>query len=229
MTKIAVVGSAPSSRLLAPYSDPSWTIWACSPANQGKLPRIDAWFELHALHQIKSEWATEKPLFDWLSAGMFDVWMQEENDILPRAKRYPVDEILAKFPRFAFASSVSWMVALALHTFENSDLTLGFWGVDMSAKEEYSTQRPGLQYLCDYAEKRGVKLVGSMASDLLAPAILYGYSAGKHMASKIRARADELKTRIEVCRQQEMTAHDERMFLQGALDDLEYFQRVWTG
>ncbi len=229
MTKIAVVGSAPSSRLLAPYSDPSWKIWACSPANQGKLPRIDAWFELHALHYIKSEWATEKPLFDWLNAESFDVWLQEETDILPRAWRYPVEEILAKFPRFVFSSSVAWMVALALHTFDNADLTLGFWGVDMAAKDEYASQRAGLQHLCDYAERHGVKLIGSMSSDLLAPAVLYGYSAGKHMASKIRAREQELKTRIEACRQQEMSAHDERLFLQGALDDLEYFQRVWTG
>ena len=29
--KIALVGTAPSSRMLAPYNDPSWKIWGCSP------------------------------------------------------------------------------------------------------------------------------------------------------------------------------------------------------
>jgi hypothetical protein len=29
--KIAVMGSAPSSVALAPFGDPSWEIWGCSP------------------------------------------------------------------------------------------------------------------------------------------------------------------------------------------------------
>ena len=229
MPMVAVVGSAPSSRLLAPYSDNDWKIWACSPANQGKLPRIDAWFELHPIDQIKREWATEKQFFDWVNRESFDVWMQEENDIVPRAKKFPQQKILGQFARCAFGSSVSWMTALALQTFENDDLTIGFWGIDMSSKEEYVCQRQGFHFLCDYAERNGVKLRAPMESDLFTTPVLYGYSANKHMATKLRVRADELRGRIEACRMEEMRAHDERVFLQGSLDDLEYFQRVWAG
>ena len=47
--KIALVGSAPSSVRLAPFDDPSWDIWGCSP---GAYPvfaqkRVDMFFELH--------------------------------------------------------------------------------------------------------------------------------------------------------------------------------------
>src|SRR6185369_4436947 len=51
--RIALLGSAPSSIRLAPFKDPSWTIWACSP---GVYPTLamertfqpgDAYFELH--------------------------------------------------------------------------------------------------------------------------------------------------------------------------------------
>src|SRR5713226_4715918 len=45
--KIAMIGTAPSSRMLAPFNDPSWKIWACSPGNMNALPRVDTWFELH--------------------------------------------------------------------------------------------------------------------------------------------------------------------------------------
>lgn len=229
MAKVAVVGGAPSSRLLAPYSDKNWTIWACSPANQGKLPRIDAWFELHPLDQIKRDWATEKPFFDWVNRESFDVWMQEENDIVPRAKKFPAQQLLDKYARFAFTSSVSWMTALALNTFENDNLTLGFWGVDMAANDEYTAQRSGLHYFCDLAERNGVNLVAPLASDLLTPPVLYGYSSAKHMATKLDARAKELRERIEACQRAELSAHDERVFLQGALDDCEYMRRTWTG
>lgn len=224
-----MLGAAPSSRLLAPYANKDWTIWACSPANQGKLPRVDAWFELHPISQIKQEWATDKPFFDWINSQSFDVWMQEENDIVPRAKKFPADELLKKFGRFPFSSSIAWMAALAIHTFDNDNLTLGFWGVDMATKEEYFHQRPGLHFLCDYAARQGIELVAPTTSDLLSTPFLYGYSAASHMATKLRARADELKTRLVACQRAELEAHDERVFLQGALDDLEYMQRTWTG
>ena len=178
---------------------------------------------------IRRELPVEKSFYDWINGQSFDVWMQEENEIVPRAKKFPAVEILGRCPRMCFGSSVAWMAGLALNTFDNADLTLGFWGVDMSSQEEYISQRPGLQSLCDFAERRGVKLVAPYASDLLTPPILYGYSATQHMATKLKAREQELKARIAEHRQEEMVAHDKRVFLEGALEDLEYMQRVWCG
>lgn len=47
--KIAVLGSHPQTKMQAPFGDPEWKIWACSPHNysMGRLPRVDEWFELH--------------------------------------------------------------------------------------------------------------------------------------------------------------------------------------
>src|SRR5512143_2413950 len=45
--KVALIGTAPSSRMLAPYNDPSWKIWACSPGNMNAIPKADVWFEIH--------------------------------------------------------------------------------------------------------------------------------------------------------------------------------------
>jgi len=179
--------------------------------------------------KIREEQRAEKPFYDWLNAQSFGVWMQEENECVPRAKKFPAAELLGRYPRNFFGSSVSWMAGLALNTFDNATLTLGFWGVDMSSQEEYISQRPGLQSQCDYAERHGVKLVAPYASDILTPPILYGYSAGQHMATKLRVRGQELRARIAEHRQEEMVAHDKRIFLEGALEDLEYMQRVWGG
>ena len=41
--KIGILGSAPSFHQ-APFSDPSWELWAC---NIGTVPRWDRWFDLH--------------------------------------------------------------------------------------------------------------------------------------------------------------------------------------
>lgn len=47
--KIAVLGSHPETKMKAPFDDPEWKIWACSPHNfeKERLPRVDEWFESH--------------------------------------------------------------------------------------------------------------------------------------------------------------------------------------
>lgn len=46
---IAILGSHPATVLAAPFDDPKWLIWACSPHNVElrTLPRVDSWYELH--------------------------------------------------------------------------------------------------------------------------------------------------------------------------------------
>ena len=51
--KVAIIGTAPSSRMLAPFDDDSFEIWACSPYFNIEtrtfcdLPRMTKFFELH--------------------------------------------------------------------------------------------------------------------------------------------------------------------------------------
>jgi hypothetical protein len=52
---IAILGSHPATVMNAPFGDPTWKIYACSPDNTpfgrsnkaGYLPRVDEWFEVH--------------------------------------------------------------------------------------------------------------------------------------------------------------------------------------
>jgi hypothetical protein len=75
MTKIAIMGSHPLTKMQAPFDDPDWKIWACSPHNfeKERLPRVDEWFENHV------------PAGDDERQGTLENWLQH-----PTPKDEPV-------------------------------------------------------------------------------------------------------------------------------------------
>lgn len=232
--KVAIVGTVPVSRQLAPYNDPSWKIWACSPGNQGQVPRVDAWFELHAIVDMlgkeNQHWCL--PYFAWLKAQSFPVYMQEKNDSVPGAIVYPRDEMVRKFtppsgrrPWF-FTSSVTWMMAYALHLGAKE---IGLFGIDMAATEEhYSGQKAGCLHMIDLAEGMGCKVTVPPESCLAQPGPLYGYSEATVFGRKCNVRLHEI-----MANRANLIANRDRLNLEiafhdGALEDLKYIMRTFT-
>ena len=111
MTKIALLGSAPSSKMLAPFNDPEWEIWACSPANCD-LPRCDAFFEIHGLDTtlLDPQYAE---FVKWCKTHP-RVYMQEKRSEFPGAVKYPFDEMRKRFGDYFWTSSLAYMLALAI-------------------------------------------------------------------------------------------------------------------
>ena len=231
--KIALIGSAPSSVRLAPYSDPTWEIWGCSPGVYGVAPRSEAWFEMHRWEpQIPGKPGTGQVWFspeycEFLARYRGPVWMADPlPPEVPNARAYPVDDMIAKYGPFFMTSSLSWMFALAL---EQDDIEeIGLWGVDMSASEEYGYQRAGCQYFITEALKRGIKVIVPPESDLLQPAYFYGITETTPMMIKLTARMKELKERKAHCDQQAAAARDQAIFLSGAIDNVDYMIKTWT-
>jgi len=87
--KIALIGTAPSSRGLAPYKDPDWKIWACSPGNMDQLPRVDAWFEVHSNLLWPECISYGQPYVEWLKKQTFPIYMQD-NRVVPNATPLPI-------------------------------------------------------------------------------------------------------------------------------------------
>lgn len=99
---IAVVGSHPGTRMDAPYGDPSWRIWACSPGNSpfgidkgsSALPRVDEHFELHAPIEHPTR---PYAYLRWLSERPQKVWMRDAramaSGMFPNAVPYPEKEL----------------------------------------------------------------------------------------------------------------------------------------
>lgn len=227
--KICLIGSAPSSVALAPYDDPSWEIWACSPGARPYVKRVNAWFEMHL-------WEPQQPWFSpeyvdfmaKLPAGV-PVFMLEPIDRIPNSCAYPKDEILRRFGVegiWFFTSTLSWMMALAIET---GATEIALYGVDMSAAEEiYTHQRAGCQYFIGKALSRGIKVTVPQQSDLMRPSPLYGYCELDGMHQKLLAREAELNHRLALATNAFETAKNDLIYLRGAAEDVRYNRQTFV-
>jgi len=152
--KVALIGTAPSSRMMAPFNDPTWTIWGCSPGNMGALPRVDAWFEIHGNLLWPEHKHYGEPYISWLKQQTFPIYMQNQ-ELVPNAIPLPYREIVKEFGPYFFTSSFAWMMAFAMM---QGAKEVALYGIDMASRDEYILQRPGAYYFFEEAKKRGVKM-----------------------------------------------------------------------
>ncbi len=214
--KIALLGSAPSSKWLAPFKDPDWEIWACSPSNCD-LPRCDVFFEIHGLDTTLKE-AQYAEFVKWCAKHP-KIYMQEKRPEYPGALVYPKDEMFKEFGPYFFTSSLAYMLALAIH---QKPEAIGLFGVDMSAGDEYGYQRAGCHYFIQEAEKRGIDLVVPFESDILEPPPPYGYREASRMWWKMNTRWKELAGQHQGIMSQMATLKKQQTLLEGAMDDAQY-------
>lgn len=223
--KVALVGTAPSSRDLAPYDDPSWKIWACSPGNMNVCKRIDCWFELHSNLLWKENEHYGRPYLEWLSKQPFPVYMQDQT-LVPRAMVFPWYEMVETFGRDFFTSSFSWMMALAI---VQGATEIALYGIDMASRDEYIRQRPGFYYFKRRAEERGIKVSAPFESDIMQPPALYAYQDSTPQGRKLMARRKEVADRAAGHGQQIGQHQQSQAYLQGALEDIDYQETIWIG
>lgn len=175
--KIAILGSAPSSMRLAPYGDPAWKIWGCSPGLYPGMPRCDAWFELHRWEPpVIGKPDAQKPWFSpeyvsWMAGLRCPVWMYEKVPEIPMSAPLPAQELVEKFGNYFMTSSISWMMAMAIdqimlerqqdpeHDISGDQIAL--YGVDMAACTSYDTKvlRADLQWVTADSLKVGDKVI----------------------------------------------------------------------
>lgn len=241
--KIALLGSAPSSLTLAPFGDQTWQIWGCSPGVYWQAPRMDVFFELHRWEPgVIGQPNTQKPWFSpeycaWL-ARQACVYMAAQIPEIPNSRALPWQELVQTYGHYNFTSSLAWMAAMAIDAIKadrkrkdrRADLqdAIGFWGVDMSATEEYGYQRAGCQFFAQIAGCLGIQVVVPPESDLLLPPPLYGISESWPKHIKLTARLRELQTRRTTAAQNIANAQREHDHLAGAIDDLNYQLGTWV-
>jgi hypothetical protein len=161
--------------------------------------------------------------------------MTEPVAAIQSSVRLPREALLSKYGSFFFTSSLAWMFAMALDEIEESRRnrttaeqdTIGLWGVDMAAAEEYGYQRAGCQFFVNIAQQKGIEVIVPPESDLLCPAPLYGVMEHSHMHIKLMARKRELENRLQAAEYRRTQANDESFFLKGAIDDMNYVMGTW--
>lgn len=231
--KIGIIGSAPSSIRLAPYNDPEWSIWGCSPGAYGIVPRSDVWFEIHRWEPANPGFPNDATAAPWFSPEYCDflrrykgpVVMATDHADVPTGVRFPFEELLEKHGPYFFTSSVAWMIALAI---ELKPKAIGLWGVDMAATSEYAFQRPGCQHFIGLAKKNGIEVILPPESDLMRPTTMYGISEYHPRHIKLLARRKELDARLANAKNVLQNANNEINFLNGAIDNLDYIQTTWV-
>jgi len=246
--KIAIIGKAPSSVFLGPYSDLSWEIWILNTLGKNKeVPRWDRQFELHDLELTKEP--AHGDYYQWLAAQEMPVFLRDD----PPAEfkcgvRFPLGAVLDHFKGMAggryLTNSVSMELALAIYEHDVGDVKvsdIGMWGVDMAQhglaaggnngpfSSEYARQRPSVEYWVGVAEGKGIKFTIPDTSDICKAACIYGYQHDAHW-KKLMARRRELQQRIAGAQQREQQGHDEAIYLSGALEDINYHEQwLWGG
>jgi len=182
LRKIAIIGGG-NSIAHAPFSDPTWEIWAHSSSRFG-CPRCDRYFDLHGRDIVAVRESWDKSHEAWLKSSQVPVMMQEHYPDIPASVPYPKERIMAEFPWRYFTSQTAWMVALAL---TEGVTHLGFYGIHYQiAGSERFLQRPGCEFWLGVAAGRGVQLVIPESAPLLKePSLLYGYES--HDANGLRS------------------------------------------
>jgi len=223
--KVALVGTCPSSRMLAPFTNGDWEIWACSPGNAfGLLPRVTRWFEIHGDlgWQESGAWGASKYV-DWLNEQDFPVYAQSR-EYIKRAIAYPLDEMIAKHSLYFFTSTFAYMMAMAI---AEGATEIGLFGIDMTLPGEYADQRPAMQHFIVVCMALGIKVGAPDESDIMLPPPLYGYVDATPPGRKLHVYQGELETRLADAEKRQRQAELDAALLKGAAEGIDYARRVW--
>jgi hypothetical protein len=192
LSGIAICGSNPVTKHTAPFGDPSWLVYSCSPDNSpygcnpscSELPRVDQIFECHAPLEDVSRPAA---YLNWVAQQPW-VWMRDaralKSGAFKGARPYPETKLFGTWTKMRdgstvptgdgvfcpqmFTSSIAYILAKAIVDCEEQGIpTIGLFGILQSEQEEYKSQRPGTQYMLWEARRRGIKVLVAPESKLL--------------------------------------------------------------
>lgn len=242
-SRIAILGTSGTSMALAPFKDPKWSIWACSP---GAYPicaqnRSDVWFEPHRWQPTPPGLfgaPGTKPWFSpefhtFLQQHKGPVFMSQVEKSIPTSIRIPYEQLDAKYGPYHWTSTISYMVAMAIEQLAaragaGEEVAIGLYGVDMAATEEWAYQRPALQHFLGLALSIGIHVVLPPESDLMRPPTRYGI--GEHSPRHIRmlARLKEAEANVNAAKQQMAQAQINIATWQGVIQEQNYILGAWT-
>lgn len=177
---IAVLGSHPQTVLQAPFDDPSWKIYACSPHNliidardkihpqfrylnggirpDGGRFRVDEWFEVHL--PLPDETRPYSYLEELKKLPL--VWMRDGDAAryYKNAQPFPQQVLEDNYGQFFWTSSLAFMLAKALMDCQQQGIKkVAIFGVMQASENEYTYQRPGIQYWIQRLSEAGIEVM----------------------------------------------------------------------
>ena len=241
--RIAIVGTAPSSRPLAPYPEigcpfnqGDWDVWCVGLDPQKITQGWGRWYELHDV-----DYLINKMNPDYAPQNEYHVrWLREVSDkgahirlmrpsgLIPKAKLINRQEIIETWPspfeREFRNSTIAWMMAEAI--VEKAD-EIGLWGVDMALASEYQAQRSGVFFFLNECLKRGIKTHLPPESDIFFGTSEYPECGENPIARKLHARRREIVNQLGQSQNVKMQMMVREANHAGALEAHDWFTRTF--
>ena len=160
MKTVAIIGSHPLSRGDFDFNRTDCEIWVFNEALASDwCKRATAVFQMHTPTIWKNPLNRNDPGHAaWLMSGDTPIiYMQEKYQEVPKAVKYPLDEVIQLLQPFNYkkylTSSVSQAIALTIvQGFEKIEL----YGIGMETETEYFYQRDCVAFWTGYAVGRGI-------------------------------------------------------------------------
>lgn len=225
--KIAIVGTASSSNLKAPYDDPAWDVWTLG-KNWQLNKRYDKFFEMHKMIDLAGVGVAQKYL-DFLKIPADKLVLCEPCANYPAAQIFPKQEVMDYFaatnPLMGkyFTSTIAWLIAYAILLDAKE---IGVWGVDLIMDEEYAYQRCCVEMFLGFAIARGIKITIADESPIMRATCLYGFEDRPPLANFITARIKDVEAEHAKHKQTMVEAGGHVNYKQGQLDILKSLERL---
>lgn len=173
-TKVAIVGSA-GSKDKTPWDDEEFEIWGL--AWRGDLKRFDRMFDMHAVDHTRKK--IPEDYKQRLANLRCPVYLIEANSEVPSSVAFPLAEVKEYLkgldkdaPVDYFASSIAFEFVFAMY---EGFKEIHVYGVDLSTDDEWSYQRPNLEYYIGLARGMGIRVYIPDSSALVKFTHVYGY------------------------------------------------------
>jgi hypothetical protein len=176
--KLAIVGSHPATRDLAPWDDPTFDIWLFNESAQ-KPSVYKRWTALLQIHSEKvyaslTNWVN-KDHWEWLQQDHGPdkkIYMQDVDPRVPNSVKYPLDDVLSMVPYRYLRSSPAMSLALAIYLGYKE---IWLYGSELSSGTEYAYQAINYAFWIGFAHGRGIDLHLECWHSEFHQQPLYGY------------------------------------------------------
>jgi len=229
MRRVAVIGTSLTTRHLAPWDDDSVEIWTLGKNYKHSEYRCDRHYELHELAAGFNRWSPQ--YVDWMKNNSERLWIQRPHPKLPKAKIFPIDDIIGTWRRYITCQIASMIGHALLEHIHGEEIEqLGIYGCDLAQdspileKNEYAWQRPSVEYWIGLCEGHGIEVIIPPGSDICKSSRIYGYEdeSFANLDTCIQQREEELSQRMHQLEMQIQQASHQKAVLAGAAENLRW-------
>lgn len=194
MKKICIVGTADTIYNIPYDTHEIWLVGTATKLNH--IKKADRIFEIHERWRVE-DLIKNGHMYTRFQCPIYVRDCNEYDGLFPHIKYFPGKEIMETFNDDYFTNSIAWMIAWAI--LEKVD-EITIVGVHLDNAQEYTHERPCVEYWLGRAKERGINVVIPKDSYICHKHFLYGYdevpSTWEKIASKRKLTERMIKEAI---------------------------------